>query len=210
MIWIHLISLFLSEIYMVPSVVKESSGLFTVTSTLYIQPEKIDAKSVFHCTAEYSMPNGDIKKENSEPFNLTLLCESHACACIVHFLSLWCSPWPRSSTSFCFPPTRPSRERVLQIVEHVTDQRGRWCSDEMWDGWEPSASVWVHQRCEGWFSTKCPMLLRMGCPFLDTRSLSLFHAGKDTSKWDGIVYSAQCHSQWLWYLHVWSTGLWCR
>ncbi|XP_053479142.1 basal cell adhesion molecule isoform X1 [Ictalurus furcatus] len=61
------------KIYMVPSVVKESSGLFTVTSTLYIQPEKIDAKSVFHCTAEYSMPNGDIKKENSEPFNLTLL-----------------------------------------------------------------------------------------------------------------------------------------
>lgn len=60
------------KIYMVPSVVKESSGLFTVTSTLYIQPEKIDAKSVFHCTAEYSLPN-DIKKENSEPFNLTLL-----------------------------------------------------------------------------------------------------------------------------------------
>ncbi|KAF4088573.1 hypothetical protein AMELA_G00084410 [Ameiurus melas] len=60
------------KIYMVPSVVKESSGLFTVTSTLYIQPEKIDAKSVFHCTVEYSLPN-DIKKENSEPFNLTLL-----------------------------------------------------------------------------------------------------------------------------------------
>ncbi|KAG7335718.1 hypothetical protein KOW79_000411 [Hemibagrus wyckioides] len=61
------------KIYMVPGVVKESSGLFTVTSTLHLQPEKKDAKSVFHCTVEYRMPNGEIKKENSEPFNLTLL-----------------------------------------------------------------------------------------------------------------------------------------
>ncbi|KAF5898194.1 basal cell adhesion molecule-like isoform X2, partial [Clarias magur] len=60
-------------IYMVPGVVKESSGLFTVTSALYIQPTKADAKSVFHCTVEYSMPNEMIKKENSENFNLTLL-----------------------------------------------------------------------------------------------------------------------------------------
>ncbi|KAK3551867.1 hypothetical protein QTP70_030234, partial [Hemibagrus guttatus] len=61
------------KIYMVPGVVKESSGLYTVTSTLYLQPEKKDAKSVFHCTVEYRMPNGEIKKEDSEPFNLTLL-----------------------------------------------------------------------------------------------------------------------------------------
>ncbi|KAM9488303.1 basal cell adhesion molecule isoform 1-T1 [Clarias gariepinus] len=60
-------------IYMVPGVVKESSGLFTVTSSLYIQPNKTDAKSVFQCTVEYRMPNDMIKKENSEPFNLTLL-----------------------------------------------------------------------------------------------------------------------------------------
>ncbi|TSL40951.1 40S ribosomal protein S19 [Bagarius yarrelli] len=55
------------------SVVKESSGLYTVTSTLYIYPEKKDAKSVFHCTVEYSMPNGQIINEDSESFNLTLL-----------------------------------------------------------------------------------------------------------------------------------------
>ncbi|XP_026800570.1 basal cell adhesion molecule isoform X1 [Pangasianodon hypophthalmus] len=61
------------KLYMVPGVVKESSGLFTVTSTLYIRPNKMDAKSVFHCTVEYRMPNEEIKKENSEPFNLTLL-----------------------------------------------------------------------------------------------------------------------------------------
>ncbi|KAK3572259.1 hypothetical protein QTP86_029417, partial [Hemibagrus guttatus] len=52
------------KIYMVPGVVKESSGLYTVTSTLYPQPEKKDPKSVFHCTGEYRMPNGEIKKED--------------------------------------------------------------------------------------------------------------------------------------------------
>ncbi|XP_046703225.1 basal cell adhesion molecule isoform X2 [Silurus meridionalis] len=61
------------KIYMVPGVVRESSGLFTVSSSLYIDPEKKDAKSVFYCTVEYRMPNGEIRKENSEPFNLTLL-----------------------------------------------------------------------------------------------------------------------------------------
>ncbi|GAA6084456.1 basal cell adhesion molecule isoform X1, partial [Tachysurus ichikawai] len=61
------------KLYMVPGVVKESSGLYTVTSTLYLQPEKKDTKSVFHCTVEYRMPNGEIKKENSDHFNLTLL-----------------------------------------------------------------------------------------------------------------------------------------
>ncbi|XP_050986735.1 basal cell adhesion molecule isoform X2 [Labeo rohita] len=60
-------------IYMVPSVVKEASGLFTMTSTLFMKPVKADAKSVFHCTVEYSMPNNQIKQESSEKFNLTLL-----------------------------------------------------------------------------------------------------------------------------------------
>ncbi|XP_047667286.1 basal cell adhesion molecule isoform X2 [Tachysurus fulvidraco] len=61
------------KVYMVPGVVKESSGLYTVMSTLYLQPEKKDTKSVFHCTVEYRMPNDEIKEENSEHFNLTLL-----------------------------------------------------------------------------------------------------------------------------------------
>ncbi|XP_065101774.2 basal cell adhesion molecule [Paramisgurnus dabryanus] len=59
--------------YMIAGVVKEASGLYTVTSTLFMRPEKADAKSVFHCTVEYSMPNKQIKQENSDTFNLTLL-----------------------------------------------------------------------------------------------------------------------------------------
>ncbi|XP_072536533.1 basal cell adhesion molecule [Salminus brasiliensis] len=58
--------------YMVPRVVKESSGLFTVSSTLNMHLTKEDAKSVFHCTVEYMMPNSQIKKDSSDNFNLTL------------------------------------------------------------------------------------------------------------------------------------------
>ncbi|KAG9275902.1 basal cell adhesion molecule isoform X1 [Astyanax mexicanus] len=58
--------------YMVPRVVRESSGLYTVSSSLYVQLTKADAKSVFHCTVEYTMPNGMVKKESSDNFSLTL------------------------------------------------------------------------------------------------------------------------------------------
>ncbi|KAI4872669.1 hypothetical protein NFI96_029333, partial [Prochilodus magdalenae] len=60
------------ETYMVPRVVRESSGLFTVSSVLYMKPKKEDAKSDFHCTVEYMMPNGQIQQESSETFKLTL------------------------------------------------------------------------------------------------------------------------------------------
>ncbi|CAM4700483.1 unnamed protein product [Leuciscus chuanchicus] len=59
--------------YMILSSVKEASGLFTITSTLYMQPVKADAKSVFHCTVEYVMPENKTLHENSDKFNLSLL-----------------------------------------------------------------------------------------------------------------------------------------
>ncbi|XP_048008377.1 basal cell adhesion molecule isoform X2 [Megalobrama amblycephala] len=59
--------------YMILSSVKEPSGLYTMTSTLFMQPVKADAKSVFHCTVEYSMPGGLNKQESSDKFSLTLL-----------------------------------------------------------------------------------------------------------------------------------------
>ncbi|XP_051577277.1 basal cell adhesion molecule isoform X2 [Myxocyprinus asiaticus] len=59
--------------YMILRVVKEASGLYTVTSSLFMQPVKADAKSAFHCTVEYSMPNNQIKQESSDKFKLTLL-----------------------------------------------------------------------------------------------------------------------------------------
>lgn len=58
--------------YMVPSVVKESSGLYTVSSTLYMQPTKADKDSVFSCKVEYSMPNKEIKHQESDTIKLNL------------------------------------------------------------------------------------------------------------------------------------------
>ncbi|XP_029957908.1 basal cell adhesion molecule isoform X2 [Salarias fasciatus] len=58
--------------YMVPSVVKEASGLFTIKSTLYAQPTKADKDSVFQCTVEYSMPGDQIKQKKSDTITINL------------------------------------------------------------------------------------------------------------------------------------------
>ncbi|KAM6910144.1 basal cell adhesion molecule isoform 1-T1 [Xenentodon cancila] len=58
--------------YMVPSVVKEASGLFTIRSTLYMQPTKADKDSEFHCTVEYSMPGDQIKQKESDRISINL------------------------------------------------------------------------------------------------------------------------------------------
>lgn len=58
--------------YMIPSVVKEASGLFTIKSTLYMQPIKKDKDSVFHCIVEYSMPEDQIKSNKSNTITINL------------------------------------------------------------------------------------------------------------------------------------------
>ena len=60
---------------MIPSVVKEASGLYTIKSTLYMQPTKADKDSVFQCTVEYSMPEGQIKQKKSDSTTINLNCE---------------------------------------------------------------------------------------------------------------------------------------
>lgn len=77
----HILSWFLTRsshlvgTYMIPSVVKEASGLFTIKSTLYMQPTKADKDSVFRCTVEYIMPGDQIKQNKSDTINLNLNCE---------------------------------------------------------------------------------------------------------------------------------------
>lgn len=63
------------ETYMIPSVVKEASGLYTIKSTLYMQPTKADKDSVFQCTVEYSMPGDQIKQKTSDSITINLNCE---------------------------------------------------------------------------------------------------------------------------------------
>lgn len=60
---------------MIPSVVREASGLFTIKSTLYMQPTRADKDSVFRCTVEYSMPAEQIKQKKSNTMTINLNCE---------------------------------------------------------------------------------------------------------------------------------------
>ncbi|XP_035991182.1 basal cell adhesion molecule isoform X1 [Fundulus heteroclitus] len=60
--------------YMVPSTVKEASGLFTIKSVLYMKPTKADKDSLFHCTVEYSLAGEQNKniQMKSEPMKIEL------------------------------------------------------------------------------------------------------------------------------------------
>ncbi|XP_061919929.1 basal cell adhesion molecule isoform X1 [Entelurus aequoreus] len=58
--------------YMIPSVVKEASGLYTIKSTLYMQPTKADKDSVFQCTVEYSMLGDQNKQTKSDSITINL------------------------------------------------------------------------------------------------------------------------------------------
>ncbi|KAK7887287.1 hypothetical protein WMY93_026908 [Mugilogobius chulae] len=58
--------------YMVPSLVKEASGLFTLHSKLYMTPTKADKDSSFYCMVEYKMPGGQVKQKESEKIKINL------------------------------------------------------------------------------------------------------------------------------------------
>ncbi|XP_028327090.1 basal cell adhesion molecule isoform X2 [Gouania willdenowi] len=58
--------------YMVPLLEKEASGLYTLKSTLYMQPTKADKDSVFQCMVEYSMPGDQIKQKKSDTITIDL------------------------------------------------------------------------------------------------------------------------------------------
>ncbi|XP_029307785.1 basal cell adhesion molecule isoform X2 [Cottoperca gobio] len=58
--------------HMVPSVVKEASGLETAKNTLYMQPSRADKDSVFYCVVEFSLPGGEIKQKKSNTITINL------------------------------------------------------------------------------------------------------------------------------------------
>ncbi|KAM6427841.1 basal cell adhesion molecule isoform 1-T1 [Liasis olivaceus] len=60
------------ELYEVVRTVREASGLYSRSSTLYMRPKKSDKNSMFQCRVSYKMPYGKLGTAESEPFNLTL------------------------------------------------------------------------------------------------------------------------------------------
>ncbi|XP_072464042.1 basal cell adhesion molecule isoform X1 [Notamacropus eugenii] len=60
------------ELYTISRTVRESSGLHSLTSILYLRPKKADRDVAFHCRAIYHMPNGQQGQQDAAPFYLTL------------------------------------------------------------------------------------------------------------------------------------------
>ncbi|XP_028678701.1 basal cell adhesion molecule isoform X2 [Erpetoichthys calabaricus] len=58
--------------YMASRVVKEASGMYSVSSILYLKINKKDKDSQYHCQVQYTMPNGKSEIKNSEKFKLTV------------------------------------------------------------------------------------------------------------------------------------------
>ncbi|XP_036372009.1 basal cell adhesion molecule-like [Megalops cyprinoides] len=61
------------QMYLHSSVVREVTGLYTVSSTLYLRPQREDKKAVFYCRVEYGLPKGAAKNKDSDTFSLPLL-----------------------------------------------------------------------------------------------------------------------------------------
>lgn len=64
--------------YMVPSLVKEASGLFSLNSKLYMKPTKADKDAVFYCMVEYKMPGAQVKQKKSNTITINLNYPSEA------------------------------------------------------------------------------------------------------------------------------------
>ncbi|XP_060114344.1 basal cell adhesion molecule [Heteronotia binoei] len=61
-----------NDLYVVFRTVKEASGLHSVSSTLYLRPNKTDKDSLFHCQVTYLMPRGEEQSLKSDSYQLTL------------------------------------------------------------------------------------------------------------------------------------------
>uniref|UniRef100_A0A8C9DV20 Basal cell adhesion molecule n=1 Tax=Prolemur simus TaxID=1328070 RepID=A0A8C9DV20_PROSS len=61
-----------SEGYMTSRTVRETSGLLSLSSTLYLRLHKADRDASFHCAAHYRLPSGQHGRLESPPFRLTL------------------------------------------------------------------------------------------------------------------------------------------
>lgn len=122
---------------MVPSQVKEASGLFTIKSTLYMQPTKADKDSVFHCVVEYMMPGEQIKQKKSDTIKINLNCESANGRAVgsasvlmgpLFFFTYIILKWPKGLRMNKFRPEVLCREIQLEIrVELGTTAETKSC-----------------------------------------------------------------------------------
>ncbi|KAM4651625.1 basal cell adhesion molecule [Discoglossus pictus] len=60
------------DLYVTSRTVTEASGLYTVSSILFLRPTKEDTDAVFSCKVAYPLPGGETSRMESREFNLTL------------------------------------------------------------------------------------------------------------------------------------------
>ncbi|XP_029432214.1 basal cell adhesion molecule [Rhinatrema bivittatum] len=116
------------DMYLVSRTVKEASGLYSISSTLYLRPTKQDKDSKFNCRLEYWMPQGRMESVDSERFDLKL----HYYTENVNFELLSPSPIKEGDTVTLrcqadgFPPPPYDFSRVLDdITEEIkSNQEG--------------------------------------------------------------------------------------
>ncbi|KAM4703981.1 basal cell adhesion molecule [Rhinophrynus dorsalis] len=61
-----------NDLYMTSRTVTEASGLYTVSSTLFLRPTKQDKDARFFCKVVYPLPGGAVSHMESKDFTLTL------------------------------------------------------------------------------------------------------------------------------------------
>lgn len=65
------------EITIVPSITKESSGLFSVRSELRMKVVKENKDDEFYCEVNFPAPGGETRMTETERINITVYCEFH-------------------------------------------------------------------------------------------------------------------------------------
>ena len=77
---------------MLPSITTESSGLFSVTSTLSFKAGKEEKVAQFHCEVRYFVPGG-MRMIETNHINITIYCEFHnkISHITLYHTSLWIS-----------------------------------------------------------------------------------------------------------------------
>ncbi|XP_075696370.1 basal cell adhesion molecule [Rhinoderma darwinii] len=61
-----------SDLYALPRTTTEASGLYTVSSILYLKPTKADVDAIFSCKAVFPLPGGATSNMESKEFKLSL------------------------------------------------------------------------------------------------------------------------------------------
>lgn len=92
---------------------RESSGLYTVSSTLFTHVTREDRNSLYHCTVHYWL-QGQQRAMESRRVNVTIFCESGGWGLCPLPSAAWQVPTPTLPT-----PSSPRPRRAREAAGHA-------------------------------------------------------------------------------------------